>query len=598
MLRIVHKTNKGSCTRPQYTNMLDTTTCKEVCAVGTMGPVPGNIIWQLPGDVIGSIITENLNLQNISRFDVACSANKERTLYFGALRAGGRLSEVNAGSEVLDWVIKRSVKVGRLKVQSATAVACISKVVASQKLFETVELDAMSWEEEPSALQSALALLSRMGQKVSVISIRRSAGDGPFPDEVRFKNLHTCAVDCHTDTSEWIAKVINQNTSLKDVKIAAREALSASVFAALLARRSTLRDLTLLVRDELMDALFDQVAVSCPNLRTLKIGGVGDDYTFAAKTISQGVVSLAQGCPDLRELRVVNCVLSDDDANRAMLHGLRNLRVLDVLDANMLLSDAVLQTLAECRSDAPFLTELEIMWNVQRTDTVAQGSVVFANLHRLVLHTAYPPPPVDALLAGLAQLSRLEDLTLKVPGLWISELVAVVAQGSPNLRNILVDCGWQDSAEAGLVKVAQHCPLLETIHTVGGTISAVVVQALAQHCPRFRALSGQDARCPVSTVDLLALVQGCPLLTTLDLQVGPALNDAVVQALAQHSYYLEKLRLPSGVRISEEALVQLVTSCKYLNTLWCPKAAMDPTFERQLRQLSRARGRKLEILHR
>jgi hypothetical protein len=581
-----------------YTNIRDTTTCNEVYVAGAMGSVPGNMIWQLPGDVVGNIITENLNLQNISRFDIACCAHKERTLYFGALRAGGRLSEVNAGSGVLDWVIKRSIKVGKLKVHSAVATTCLSKVVASQKLFETVELDAMTWEEEPSALQSALGLLSGMGQKVAAISIRRSAEDDPFPNEVLFKNLLTCAADCHTDTSEWIAKVIHQNTSLKEVKIAAREPLSASVFAAFLARRSTLRDLTLLVRDELMDALFDQVAVSCPNLRTLKIGGVGDDYTFAAKTISQGVVSLALGCTDLRELRVVNCILSDDDANRAMLRGLRNLRVLDVLDANMLLSDSVLQTLAECRSDAPFLTDLEIMWNVQRTDTVAQASVVFANLRRLVLHTAYPPPPMDALLAGLAQMSRLEDLTLKVPGLWIRELVSVVAQGSPNLRNILVDCGWQDSAEAGLVKVALHCPLLEKIHTVGGTISAVVVQALAQHCPRFRALSGQDARCPVSTADLLALVQGCPLLTTLDLQVGPALNDAVVEALAQHSYYLEKLRLPSGVRISEEALVQLVTSCKYLITLWCTKAAMDAAFEQHLRQLSRARGRKLDILHR
>jgi hypothetical protein len=67
-------------------------------------------------------------------------------------------------------------------------------------------------------------------------------------------------------------------------------------------------------------------------------------------------------------------------------------------------------------------------------------------------------------------------------------------------------------------------------------------------------------------------------------------------ALAQHSYYLEKLCLQGCDKVTKDAVIQLVASCKHLITLWCPEAVMDPEFGQQLRQLSRARGRRLEIL--
>jgi hypothetical protein len=296
---------------------------------------------------------------------------------------------------------------------------------------------------------------------VSFFSFRTLSIGDLRPRGPSLRNLLTFTADCYGEMSGWAADVIYKNSFLKRVKLVARESLSASVFAALLARRSTLTHFTLLVTDGLNDALFEQVAGNCPGLLNLEIGDLGTGLMLA---VSQGIVSVAQGCPNLRELKVYNGVLSDEAANQALLRGLSNLSVLDVLGANMLLSDALLQTLAECRSDARFLTDLVIVWNVQRTDAVTQSSVVLNNLRRLMLFSAYPPPPVDALLTGLAQLSRLEHLTLKVLGLPTSKLVSAVARGSPNLRSISVDCGWQESAEAGLIEVAQYCPLLEKVH--------------------------------------------------------------------------------------------------------------------------------------
>jgi hypothetical protein len=549
--------------------------------------VPGYLIWQLPSQLAGNLLTENLSLRDISRLDVACCARKERSMYFEAMRAGGQLSEVNAGNDAIDWITKRTTKVGKLKVQSPTAIACLAKAVAFRQYFATIELRAAAWKHEVSELQTALVLLSAFEQQVSFLSARRFSNGESLPGGMALSSLQDFVADCFNDTSEWIANVISQNTSLRWVKLIVREPLPATVFNALLARRSTLVGLTIVVKN-LTDALIDRVAANCPGLQMLEIENMD---TRRTKTISQGVVSLAHSCTNLRSLKMVRVSVIDTAASQATLLGLKNLCVLEC--THMLLNDAVLRTLAECRSEAPFLSELEITWDVQRVDTVAQAAVVLNSLRRLVLHAAYPPPPVDPLLAGLAQLFKLEDLTLKMPGLWLSQLISAVAQGSPNLRSVSVSCGMFNGVKFD--DIALHCPLLEEIHSTGGVISDHLLHALVQHCPRFRALSEESraSRCEVTSAGLLAFIQGCPLLTTLQLELGSALNNITLQSLSQHSYYLQKLRLPTRSQVTEGAVVQLVASCKHLNTLW---SAMGGGFAEQLMQMSRARGRKLRIL--
>jgi hypothetical protein len=558
---------------------------------GAMVSVPDTVIWKLPNDVAGNIITENLSLHDMSRLDVACCAQNERSLYLAALRAGGRLSAIAADNGTVDWIIKRNLKVGTLKAQSVKGITCLATVVASHQLFETIELHAAGCQ--PSDLQNALDLLSAIQQKVTGFSIRYFPRDNPLPGEAPLGNLLAFSAECYSDTSEWIAKVISRNTFLRKVELTARELLPASAFTVLLAKHSGLAELNLLVMQVLTDALFDRVTASFPGLRNLEISDVGDT---GSGMISQGVVSLAQGCPNLSELKVYGGILGDDIANQVMLRGLTNLRVLDVRRAKMLLSDMLLQALAECRSEPPYLTELEITWDVQLTDTVVQAAVVLANLRRLVLHTTYPRPQQDALQMALRMLSHLEVLKLKAHGYPANLLVNEVAQGSPNLRKISVDCGWQDSAQAGLIAVVRHCPFLEEIHTAGGGVSDLLLQALAKYCSRFRALSEESARCEVTTAGLLVLVQGCPLLTTLDLQVGPALNGTVLQALAQHSYYLEKLLLPRGAKVFDGAVTQLVTSCKYLNALWVRVDTVGSNAKQRLEYWSRQRGRSLTVV--
>jgi hypothetical protein len=217
--------------------------------------------------------------------------------------------------------------------------------------------------------------------------------------------------------------------------------------------------------------------------------------------------------------------------------------------------------------------------------------VVLANLRRLVLNTTFPSPPIDVLETGLGQLLRLEDLTIHARGLPVSILLCAVAQGSPNLRTITVECSEEGSAEAGLIRIATRCPLLEKIHLIHGTVTDEILQALVLHCSRFRALCGENS------AGLLSLVWGCSLLATLELHLYEALNDTVLQALTEHSYYLEKLRLPKRFWVSEKALVQLVESCKHLNTVWAPIYVISCQMKQRLEWLSRSRGRMLKVVY-
>jgi hypothetical protein len=560
------------------------------------------LIWKLPCDVFGNIVTEYLSLQDISRLDVACCSYAERPVYFEALGSYGRLDEVTVTvSDELSWILKRGIKVRAVNIRSVEDAGILTSLVDSHHLFETLRLNISSCE--PSRLDSALSLLCEIEQTVSCISVRQFAPDVSFIGSATFCGLGHFETELYHNTSEWVIGVISQNTRLQAINILAQDPPSQDLFSALYTRQSSLNNLRLITLPDASDALFTQVAATCPNLRSLIIGmPSAANRPLALITpmppISQGVICVAQGCSELRELRILNCLLLDGVANELMLCGLRHLRVLDVLTTQMVLSDALLMALAECHSGGPCLTKLNVLWDVQLTTSISQAAAVLANLRRLGLRTLYPTPLADALQEGLVRLSRLQDLTLEVPEVPGSQLVSAVALGSPHLRSISVECGWEDVVDTGLVDVAQRCPLLERVYMKGGTISDELLRALAEHCPKFRVLSEEYARCAVTAAGIVSLIQGCPLLTTLDLQLEAIYELVVLQALAHRSYYLEKLHLPRGVRNNICEVHELVVSCKFLNTLWVRRAHFRDDVELRLLQLSRTRGRKLKFVYR
>jgi hypothetical protein len=100
----------------------------------------------------------------------------------------------------------------------------------------------------------------------------------------------------------------------------------------------------------------------------------------------------------------------------------------------------------------------------------------------------------------------------------------------------------------------------------------------------------------VTADELVSFVYACPQLTTLDVSVGTAMTDAVLQALAHHSYYLQELHLHREAVVTEVGLLQLVTSCNHLQRLVLSKTlTLSPELSGRLTAIARSRGRKLTI---
>jgi hypothetical protein len=85
----------------------------------------------------------------------------------------------------------------------------------------------------------------------------------------------TFHAELNNHSSEWVANVINQNTRLQTLNVVAREPPSGDFFAALWARRGSLKTFTLKVAYPEANTLVEQVAASCPALRSLTIGMTG-----------------------------------------------------------------------------------------------------------------------------------------------------------------------------------------------------------------------------------------------------------------------------------------------------------------------------------
>jgi hypothetical protein len=410
---------------------------------------PGELIWKLQWKVVGCIVNENLNLHDISRLEVACCSHSERPLFLGALRSSWILSEVSTAVKgLLSWILKRGIQVGTLKVESIEDTEVFSSVVNSLQQFKTMHLRLRT--REFSKLENTPQILRELEPKVSSLSNRQLATDGSFTGIATFCGLVSFEAGLRYQPPEWMTKVISQNAQLQAINVVMRTPLSADFFVVLSTRQGSLKKLTLLVASDALDSVFVQDANSCPNLHSLALGGYTADMRKEHR-ISQGIVSIAEGCPELRELKLLNCTLWDHAANEKILRGLRYLGVLDVLSAEMLLSDALLKALAERCSGALPLTELKVIWNVLRVDTVAQAAVALVSVRHLVLHTTYPHPPPEPLQAALALLPQLQDLTLQQFASPLSPLLSAVAQGSRKLRSISVMGNCMGSAETGLI---------------------------------------------------------------------------------------------------------------------------------------------------
>ena len=173
--------------------------------------------------------------------------------------------------------------------------------------------------------------------------------------------------------------------------------------------------------------------------------------------------------------------------------------------------------------------------------------------------------------AGLVELNfacqeKLTDVAL-----------CAIAKHLPKLE--LLDVSFLRSngiSDDGVIALAQKCTALKTLRLCGIPVTDAALLAVAEHCPELQVLSLGDCdhisdvsflrSNGISDDGVIALAQKCTALKTLRLCAIPV-TDAALLAVAEHCPELRVLSVGGCYHISDTGVIALVQRCAALKSL-------------------------------
>ena len=177
--------------------------------------------------------------------------------------------------------------------------------------------------------------------------------------------------------------------------------------------------------------------------------------------------------------------------------------------------------------DDEFVVALMAYCTSLRSLTLTSGSLTdsavaaMARVHAglVELDFAYQHKLTDVALCAIAKhLPKLELLNLSYAG-----------------------AGDNEISDGGVIALAQKCTALKTLLLCGIPVTDAALLAVAEHCPELQVLTVDDCE-DISDTGVIALVQRCAALKSLDLE-NTCVTDDAVSAAAKNCPYLEALYL-------------------------------------------------------
>jgi hypothetical protein len=236
---------------------------------------------------------------------------------------------------------------------------------------------------------------------------------------------------------------------------------------------------------------------------------------------------------NLRHMRCDACI-----GNKALLHLTQRCTQLRTLQGRF--QDITNEVLNEIATHCPLIENFAM----KSHGSFSAGLIRLAQKgHLRALTTTWAP--ADALqLSPL--LRRLKFVDLPVERIWVV-MKAVAAHCSSLIELSLLTklLQYNEGYDALLAAIVQNCPLLETLD-VNLSIGPASLTALGTHCHELRALRLECFSYSITDGTLTALAQGCPKLRHLTLHCahgGDVYFAAGITALAAHCPHLRKVYL-------------------------------------------------------
>ncbi|KAG1049172.1 hypothetical protein G6F46_009637 [Rhizopus delemar] len=283
-----------------------------------------------------------------------------------------------------------------------------------------------------------------------------------------------------------------------------------------------------------------KVAICCPRLQGLNLSMSRPHFDIT----DVGVVALAQQCPELKRIKLNNCVTITEKSSIALALNCPHLVEVDLMNCGV--TDRTLHALFDhCRD----LRELRL------NQCDAAESLL---TDRVLIQSALASQP------NYYEQLRLVDFT-GVSSI-VDHSLAILVEAAPRIRSLVLNKCFKVTDE-GVLSVCQLGKFLHYLHL--GHCSQLTdrsITRLAAECSRIRYL---DLACCIDITDksVVELAKHLTKLKRIGLVKCSNITDAAIQALSVHSINIERVHLSYCVKLTAPAIARLLHRCKYLNHL-------------------------------
>jgi hypothetical protein len=536
---------------------------------------------QLPSGLVGNIFSSFLCLKDVVRVGGSVCSHDYQAAYLEALRfTAVNLKLDDKELQALHWTLDRGVKINHLKLHRLSSTV-LELLEAHPQLLSTIDLD------RNERIDFAQIEVARIDLPLASKLRRLCAGESTVRVRIEACNLDYLSCVLYSDfaSKDLAYTLLQSNPHLTSVSIIAtykvRDVLSG------VQSLGRLLELRLRMYEKVGESVLVQIARCCPRLQTL---GLTLRFDYVSTTFEgDGLTALALGCTDFRKLALVGNFNIADHVMQEFFRVAHRLERFDVQHTSIAINDAALIALAESNGGVPHLTALLAGLQINDIATVHRCATVLSHIRTFTATALISVLPITRQV--VSSLHNVERLEVNSP-----LLTALRGGCYPKLKWLTVRGAGGPVVLHCLVEVVQHSPDLQYLWTHFSALSPELLAAVAQHCPKLQTFRPCSQFSPITTTDLVSVIQGCPLLTAFGIQAGTVVSDAVLQALAQHSYYLEELNLYRDATVTEAGLAQLVKSCKFLRKLAHSKTVIiSAEFKCHLIAVAGARGRKLAV---
>ena len=353
----------------------------------------GNILWDLPSEILRSRVFMFLNLESIARMDTAICNYKVREKFhlrlFMMIHSGyasNKLSEIH-----VEWIMKRSILLEKvsfhptipddvavnmkelLKATTSVWFANNSKIrerslcmlinyyprltsldlhfcnyitdkevgLLTEQHVNLVELNlglcGITTVGVGSILQycTNLTTLDLTGCRLAAT---KELAELPWHRLFSLRALSLAKIPILSD--EMVLGVTKQLPNLTSIDLKWNSLLTAASLVAMTGYLENLQCLSLDLNSNVDDTVLQAIALNCPVLRELSI-------PWCLKTSCVGVTALTKSCTQLQSLNLSRCTVGEDSL-RAVAMYCSQLRKLDLFDCRQVTDKGVFQVAVKC----------------------------------------------------------------------------------------------------------------------------------------------------------------------------------------------------------------------------------------------------------